>query len=107
MHLCADLPRCCRSSQFLFCKKKILPTLLDELGQDESLVGPVLANILDIGKTLSQLSFSTRILPFLKKLKDYPAGQIVILERMDVVRSRVNGREFKEGIAIRFFIRFV
>ncbi|KAK9454755.1 kinase-like domain-containing protein, partial [Dipodascopsis uninucleata] len=79
-------------------QKKILPTLVDELDKDESLVGLILTNILEIGRNMSQLSFSNRILPGLKKMKDISAGQMVLLEKIDIVKSRVNGREFKDDI---------
>ncbi|KAK9234872.1 kinase-like domain-containing protein [Lipomyces kononenkoae] len=79
-------------------QKKILPALVDELDKDESLTGPILSNILEIGKTMSQLSFGNRILPGLKRLKDRPSGLAVLLDKIDIIKSRVNGQEFTEDI---------
>ncbi|KAK9465260.1 kinase-like domain-containing protein [Lipomyces arxii] len=79
-------------------QKKILPTLLDELEKDESMAGAILASVLQIGKNMSQKEFSSRILPGLKKMKDVPSGQAVLVEQIDIVKSRVNGKEFKEDV---------
>ncbi|KAJ8100778.1 kinase-like domain-containing protein [Lipomyces tetrasporus] len=79
-------------------QKKILPTLLDELDKDESMLGSILTNVLEIGQSMSQLSFSQRILPGLTRLKDVPSGQAVLLDKIEIIKSRVNGREFKEDI---------
>ncbi|KAK9350960.1 kinase-like domain-containing protein [Lipomyces doorenjongii] len=79
-------------------QKKLLPTLLDELDKDESMIGPILTNVLEIGKTMSQMSFSQKILPGLKRMKDLPSGQAVLLDKIEIIKSRVNGREFTEDI---------
>ncbi|KAK9470340.1 kinase-like domain-containing protein [Dipodascopsis tothii] len=79
-------------------QKKLLPTLLNELGQDDDLYGVVLSSVLEIGKNMSQLGFSQRILPGIRKMNKTDAGQMVILERIEIVKSRVNGKEFKEDI---------
>ncbi|KAK9366582.1 kinase-like domain-containing protein [Lipomyces kononenkoae] len=79
-------------------QKKILPALLDELDKDESLTGPILTNILEIGKVMSQMGFSNRILPGLKRLKDRPSGLAVLLDKIEIVKSRVNGQEFTEDV---------
>ncbi|KAK9374234.1 kinase-like domain-containing protein [Lipomyces chichibuensis] len=79
-------------------QKKLLPTLLDELDKDESMIGPILTNVLEIGKTMSQMSFSQKILPGLKSMKDRPSGQAVLLDKIEIIKSRVNGREFTEDI---------
>ncbi|KAK9461694.1 kinase-like domain-containing protein [Lipomyces oligophaga] len=79
-------------------QKKILPTLLDELDKDESLVSYILYNVLQISKDLPQTRFSVTVLPALKKMKDTPTGQVVLLDSINVVRAKVTGSEFESDI---------
>ncbi|KAF5092926.1 hypothetical protein D0Z00_004337 [Geotrichum galactomycetum] len=79
-------------------QKKVLPTLLEELGKEETLVGSILGNILEVGKDMSQLGFSEKILPGIKKVKDVLGAQVSILNYIDTLKSRLNGNEFNEDI---------
>ena len=79
-------------------QKKILPTLLEELGKEETLVGSILSNILEVGKDMSQLGFSEKILPGIKKVKKVLSAQVVLLNYMETLKSRLNGNEFRDDI---------
>lgn len=79
-------------------QKKVLPTLLEELGKEETLVGSILGNILEVGKDMSQLGFSEKILPGIKKVKDVLGAQVAILNYIETLKSRLNGNEFSEDI---------
>lgn len=79
-------------------QKKILPTLLEELGKEETLVGPILTNIFEVGKDMSQLGFSKKILPGIKKVSKVLSAQVAILTYIDTIKSRVNGNEFRDDI---------
>ena len=79
-------------------QKKVLPTLLEELGKEETLVGSILGNILEVGKDMSQLGFSEKILPGIKKVKDFLGAQVAILNYIEILKSRLNGNEFSEDI---------
>lgn len=79
-------------------QKKILPTLLEELGKEETLVGPILGNILEVGKDMSQLGFAERILPGVKRVRKVLSAQVVLLNYMETLKSRLNGNEFRDDI---------
>ncbi|KAK9451904.1 uncharacterized protein V1518DRAFT_409866 [Limtongia smithiae] len=79
-------------------QKKILPTLIDELDKDEGMVGPILANVLEIGRAMTPDSFRIRILPGLRGMKDTPAGEFVLLDKIEIVKTKLNGNDFKEDI---------
>lgn len=79
-------------------QKKILPAFLEELGKEESLVGPILTNIFIIGKDMSQLGFSEKILPALRKVKDTLPAKVTILNNLEVLQSRLKGNEFRDDI---------
>lgn len=79
-------------------QKKVLPTLLEELGKEETLVGPILGNVLEVGKDMSQLGFSEKILPGIKKVQDVLGAQVAILNYIETLKSRLNGNEFSEDI---------
>lgn len=79
-------------------QRKILPTLLEELGKEESLVGPILVNIFEVSKDMSQLGFSEKVLPGIKKVNKVLSAQVTVLKYLDVLKSRLNGNEFRDDI---------
>lgn len=79
-------------------QKKILPAFLEELGKEETLVGPILSNIFIIGKDMSQLGFSEKILPAIRKVKDVLSAKVAILSNIDILTSRVKGDSFRDVI---------
>lgn len=79
-------------------QKKILPAFLEELGKEETLTSPILANIFIIGKDMSQLGFSEKILPAIRKVKDNLGAKVTILNNVEVLTSRVKGDNFRDDI---------
>lgn len=79
-------------------QKKILPAFLEELGKEEVLVGPILTNILIIGKDMSQLGFSEKIVPALRKVKDTLSAKVTTLNNIEILKSRVKGDEFRDEV---------
>lgn len=79
-------------------QRKILPTLLEELGKEETLVGPILVNIFEVSKDMSQLGFSEKVLPGIKKVSKVLSAQVTVLKYLDVLKSRLNGNEFRDDI---------
>lgn len=79
-------------------QKKILPAFLEELGKEEVLVGPILSNVFIIGKDMSQLGFSERILPALRRVKDALSAKVTVLNNIDILKSRVKGDEFRDDV---------
>lgn len=79
-------------------QKKILPAFLEELGKEEVLVGPILTNVFIIGKEMSQLGFSEKILPALRRVKDTLSAKVTTLNNIEILKSRVKGDEFRDDI---------
>lgn len=79
-------------------QKKILPAFLEELGKEEVLVGPILTNIFIIGKDMSQLGFSEKILPAVRRVKDTLSAQVTVLNNIEILKSRVKGDEFRDDV---------
>lgn len=79
-------------------QKKILPTLLEELGKEETLVASILTNVFQVGKDMSQLGFAKKILPAIKKVTKVLGAQVTILNHMEILKSRLNGNEFRDDI---------
>lgn len=79
-------------------QKKILPTLLEELGKEESLVGPILTNVFEVGKDMSQLGFAKKVLPGIKKVSTVLSAKVAVLNYIDTLKSRLNGNEFRDDI---------
>lgn len=79
-------------------QRKVLTSLLDELGKEEAIDYLLLKNILTIGKDMSQLGFSERILPALVKVKAEQGCQAAVIDFMDVLLSRTSQDDFKKQI---------
>lgn len=79
-------------------QKKILPAFLEELGKEEALVGPILSNIFIIGQDMSQLGFSEKVLPALRRVKDTLSAKVTVLNNINILKSRVKGDEFRDDI---------
>lgn len=79
-------------------QKKILQSLLEELGKDEDVVYLLLRNILAIGAEMSQLGFAEKILTAIAKVKDQPGCQAAILDSLDVFLSRLSEKDFEASI---------
>lgn len=79
-------------------QKKILQSLLEELGKDENVVYLLLKNILAIGAEMSQLGFAEKILTAIAKVKDQPGCQAAILDSLDVFLSRLSEKDFEASI---------
>lgn len=79
-------------------QRKILPTLLEELGKEETLVGSILVNIFEVGKDMSQLGFSEKILPGIRRVASVLSAKVAVLKYMNTLKSRVNGNEFRDDI---------
>lgn len=79
-------------------QRKVLQTLLDEAGKDEGATYLILKNVLTVGKEMSQLGFSERILPTIHRLNQDPGCQAAILDYLDILLSRLNAEEFKKYV---------
>lgn len=79
-------------------QKKILPTLLEELGKEDSLTESILNTILHVGKDMSQLGFSEKILPSIKKVKEKLGAQIAVLTHLETLKSRLTKSDFNDYI---------
>ncbi|ODQ64236.1 kinase-like protein [Nadsonia fulvescens var. elongata DSM 6958] len=88
---------------FSILQSKILPTLLEELDKDEDLIGPILNNILAIGKDMSNLGFCGTILPQIKRVEDFNSGQIVLLNNLDIILSHLADVEIKKHVLPIFY----
>lgn len=80
-------------------QKKILPIMIDLLSTRElSLVQITLTIIILIGENLSQLTFHDKVFAVLNddKLLQLPEAQIVILEYLHILKTKVKSDEFKK-----------
>ena len=94
-------------------EKKVLPALIDEI-KDRELAPQILQNIFKIVELLPSAKrvFADRVLPCLKEhfaVSGKPpterdpsrdASLMVVLDRLAVVTSNTNGKEFKDGTSI-------
>ncbi|KAI8336735.1 hypothetical protein BC941DRAFT_427954 [Chlamydoabsidia padenii] len=81
-------------------KKKILPTLLEEL-KDHQLLPYTLPNIFFIGQQLSQNEFCDVILPSLKpifSIRDPPQNMIVLLDKLDALQEKTPRELFRDDV---------
>jgi SCY1-like protein 2 len=79
-------------------QKKVLQCLIEELGKEEGLSYLVLKNIFEIGKDMSQLGFSEKILPSITKVKDEFSGQTAVIDHLEILLSRLTNAEFKDSV---------
>ncbi|KAI7868246.1 kinase-like domain-containing protein, partial [Spinellus fusiger] len=81
-------------------KRKILPTLLEEL-KDHPLLPYTVPNILLITQQLTQKEFCDLILPSLKPvflIRDPPQNMIVLLEKLDVFQQKTPRETFRDDV---------
>lgn len=79
-------------------QRKILVCLLDELGKEEAIDYLILKNVLTIGKDMSQLGFTEKILPSMVAIKSEDGCQAAIIDFLDVLLSRTSTDDFKKHI---------
>ncbi|ANB15290.1 Scy1p [Sugiyamaella lignohabitans] len=79
-------------------QRKILQGLLDDLGTDSGLVYGILRIILTIGNDMSQLGFSEKILPAIRRVEKEPGCQSAIVDFLNIFLSRLSSDEFKKYI---------
>jgi hypothetical protein len=83
-----------------FADFEILPALLGNV-QDADLLPLLLPNIFAITKSMSQLSFSERVLPTVTdiiKSKDLPDNvTITLLDSIPHLKEKTTGKEFADG----------
>jgi SCY1-like protein 2 len=80
-------------------KRKILPSLLEEL-KDSQLLPYTIPNIFIITQKLSQQEFCDLVLPALKPIfnvRDPPQNMIVLLEKLDVLQQKTPRETFRDG----------
>jgi SCY1-like protein 2 len=80
-------------------KRKILPSLLEEL-KDNQLLPYTIPNIFIITQKLSQQEFCDIVLPSLKpvfNVRDPPQNMIVLLEKLDVLQQKTPREVFRDG----------
>jgi SCY1-like protein 2 len=84
-------------------QRKILPALLGHV-QDTDLLPLLLPNIFAITKSMSQLSFSERVLPTVKNIiqtKDIPDNvTITLLDSVPHLKEKTTGKEFADGTVL-------
>lgn len=79
-------------------QRKILHSLTEELGKDDTLTYLLLQNLFTIGKDMSQLGFGEKILPSIVKVKDQYTAQQAMVDFLEIVKGKVAISEFKETI---------
>ncbi|KAF1800799.1 hypothetical protein FB192DRAFT_1122066 [Mucor lusitanicus] len=81
-------------------KRKILPSLLEEL-KDNQLLPYTIPNIFIITQKLSQQEFCDLVLPSLKpvfNVRDPPQNMIVLLEKLDVFQQKTPREVFRDDV---------
>ncbi|KAI8089480.1 uncharacterized protein BX664DRAFT_365497 [Halteromyces radiatus] len=81
-------------------KRKILPSLLEEL-KDHQLLPYTLPNIFLIGQQLSQQEFCDLVLPSLKpvfSIRDPPQNMIVLLDKLDALQEKTPREIFRDDV---------
>ncbi|KAI8050149.1 kinase-like domain-containing protein [Gilbertella persicaria] len=81
-------------------KKKILPSLLEEL-KDYQLLPFTIPNVFIITQKLSQNEFCDLVLPSLKpvfNIRDPPQNMIVLLEKLDVLQQKTPREVFRDDV---------
>ncbi|KAI7904796.1 kinase-like domain-containing protein, partial [Cokeromyces recurvatus] len=81
-------------------KRKILPSLLEEL-KDNQLLPYTIPNIFFITQKLSQQEFCNLVLPSLKhvfQVRDPPQNMIVLLEKLDVLQEKTPREIFRDDV---------
>ncbi|ORZ25034.1 kinase-like domain-containing protein [Absidia repens] len=81
-------------------KKKILPSLVEEL-KDHQLLPYTLPNIFSIGQQLPQREFCELILPSLKpvfNIRDPPQNMIVLLDKLDALQEKTPREIFRDDV---------
>ncbi|KAG0174626.1 hypothetical protein DFQ28_004276 [Apophysomyces sp. BC1034] len=81
-------------------KRKILPSLLEEL-KDHQLLPYTVPNIFTITQKLSQQEFCDLVLPSLKpvfSIRDPPQNMIVLLEKLDVLQQKTPPEVFRDDV---------
>jgi SCY1-like protein 2 len=85
-------------------KRKILPSLLEEL-KDNQLLPYTIPNIFIITQKLSQQEFCDIVLPLLKpvfNVRDPPQNMIVLLEKLDILQQKTPREVFRDGKLILY-----
>ncbi|KAI9271355.1 hypothetical protein BY458DRAFT_533549 [Sporodiniella umbellata] len=81
-------------------KRKILPSLLEEL-KNSQLLPYTIPNIMNICLNLDQHEFSETVLPHLKPaflVRDPPQNMIVLLEKLDILQSKTSRETFRDDV---------
>ncbi|KAI9486147.1 MAG: hypothetical protein EXX96DRAFT_592949 [Benjaminiella poitrasii] len=81
-------------------KRKILPSLLEEL-KDSQLLPYTIPNVFVIAQKLSQQEFCSLILPSLKhvfQVRDPPQNMIVLLEKLDILQQKTPREIFRDDV---------
>jgi SCY1-like protein 2 len=81
-------------------KRKILPSLLEEL-KDNQLLPFTIPNIFIITQSLNQHEFCDLVLPALKpvfQVRDPPQNMIVLMEKLDVLQQKTPREVFRDDV---------
>ncbi|CAN6652871.1 hypothetical protein TRVA0_026S00782 [Trichomonascus vanleenenianus] len=79
-------------------QRKILQSLIEDIEKEPNILYLILQNVFAIGKDMSQLGFTEKILPALAKVKNEFGCQLAIHDNLEVLTSRLSDNEFTESI---------